>query len=150
MAQVQVRALGLNTQQKKLNRMAKSVANRRAMFTQIGIKVINEISNTFKGESHEGKPWKPLSPVTIAMRRSGGISGTIKILQDTGKLRREFVSKPTNNDVKIGTPTEYAPKHEFGENIPRRQMLPSRERGLKIATKEVTVKVLRDKVTAGL
>ncbi len=150
MAQVQVRVKGLNTLQRKLNRMAKGVSNRRPMFTRIGLSVMNDISNNFQGESHEGKPWKPLSAITIERRRQGPGSGTIKILQDTGKLRREFVSKVSNNDVKVGTPTSYASKHEFGESVPRRQMLPSRERGLKIATKEVIVKVQKEKIKAGL
>lgn len=150
MAQIEIRAKGLSTLQRKLNRMARGMANRRPMFTRIGIQIMNEISNTFESESHEGTPWRQLSPVTIEMRRRGGRVGPPKILQDTGKLRREFVPRVTNVDVKIGTPTSYAPKHEFGEGVPRRQMLPSRERGLKIATKEVVVKVQKEKIRAGL
>ena len=94
--------------------------------------MLNEINRTFKEETHEGDPWTPLSASTLARRR-GGIA---RILQDTGTLRRSFVSKATPNLVRIGTPIIYAPPHQEGEkNLPERPMIPSKKRGLEIAVK---------------
>ena len=123
---------GTKRLQSKFKKLARKIGNKNALFQRIGVNVLNEIIKTFKEETHEGKPWKPLSPSTIA-RRGGGLT---RILQDTGTLRRSFGSKATSRLVRIGTPILYAPTHQEGERkIPQRQMLPSKKRGLEIAVK---------------
>ena len=64
----------------------------------------------------EGKPWKPLSPVTLNKRKTRKISPTssTRILEDIGRLRASFASKSDHNSAQIGTNLKYAPTQQFG------------------------------------
>lgn len=146
MAEVKITVMGFNKLQRKFNQLAKQLRNKEPMFKGIGIKLLNEINETFEKESFEGSPWERLKQSTIFARP--GISlvearkGTaeVKILQNTGTLRRSYspgdsesrysVSK---NFVRVGTNLEYAAIHEFGIGSPKRQMIPSKKRALEIA-----------------
>ena len=159
MARINIRERGVLRLQRRFNRMAKSLRNRRPMFTRIGISVMNDISNNFTDEAHQGDPWRRLSQTTIDARRRSGGPIRPKILQDSGDLRKSFTRaggnpKVTNNEVKVGSNVPYAPKHEFGDagppRIPRRQILPSELRGLQIATREITITIRRAIAGAGL
>lgn len=134
----------------KFKKLIDKLKNKTAMYKRIGVELLNEISDTFDKETHEGKQWKPLSKYTIERRRQGRSVGRPIILQDTGTLRRSFVPnkaiRADNNKVVVGTNIEYAPQHEFGEGrIPQRKILPSYRRGLKIAIK-VTDKYINEKI----
>lgn len=112
--------------------MARRIRNRRPLFKRIGIKLLNEINEGFEQEKNDGKSWTPLALKTIEQRRKAGKGAMI--LQDTGRLKGSYTSQFNNNTLRVGTNVEYAPTHEFGtNNIPKRQMLPSREVTLGIA-----------------
>lgn len=148
MTQASVKMKGVKKLRRKFNRLVRKVKNKRPLYKRIGIKLLNEISRTFETETHEGKRWKALSLATVMKRRKGKGEGRPRILQDTGTLRRSFVREvkrdyvrihidPAKKTIKegkiVGTPIEYAPKHEFGEGVPKRPMLPSEKRALEIA-----------------
>jgi phage virion morphogenesis protein len=120
----------------KFRRLASQIkSNKTPMYKRIGIKLLNEIDKNFKTESHDGKRWQSLSDRTIFARRRGPRAGSPQILQDTGTLRRSFDFEATNNQVKVGTNIEYAPKHEHGIGVPQRKMLPSDRKALEISVK---------------
>ena len=110
----------------------------------IGTRVLlPHIDLNFK-EQHDpwGKPWKPLSKVTLARRRKEGKGA--KILEDVGTLRNSFSYRVLKNSLEIGTADVRAGTHIFGAkqgqygrtkrngpipwgDIPARPMLPLRE-----------------------
>lgn len=135
--------------QGKFKSLATRLKNRRAMMNRIGVQLLNAVALTFREEGHEGKPWSPLKPRTLARRRKGKGRGRGRILEDTGELRRSFTSQTTNDEVRVGTPKIYAPTHEFGRgNIPERRMIPSQRRGLQLAI-DVAEKYLEEGLQAG-
>ena len=140
MAEVKVTVIGLNKLQRKFNKFARQLKNKKPMFKAIGIKLINEINETFESESFEGTPWQRLKLSTIEARRKGRGPELDKILQDSGTLRKSYAPQNSegrylvNNDfVRVGTNVEYAASHEFGIGNPKRQMTPSKKRALEIA-----------------
>jgi len=129
-----IRIDGVDKLQRRFQRLSRKIKNRRILFKRIGVRLLNTVSDNFDKEAHEGKPWRVLSSATIAGRRKGRGAGSTKILQDTGLLRSSFVMDANNSRVKVGTPVKYAPTHEFGKGkMPKRKMLPSKERALSIA-----------------
>ena len=58
----------------------------------------------------DGGRWKPLSPVTVALRRKGSSSP----LLDTGRLRNSLTFAVGSRHVDIGTNVIYAGTHQFG------------------------------------
>jgi len=134
--------------QRKFETLTKGMGQRKPMFDRVGIQVTNEIMKNFKEEGNDGTRWSPLSEATINFRRKGKnkTNNPMMILQDTGKhLRNTFTHRSTNDDVRIGTTTEFAPRHEFGLGIPKRPMLPSKKKGLEIAVK-VADNFLKEKI----
>jgi len=133
---------------RKFQRLARGIKNRRPLMKRIGVKLLNEVSENFKREGHEGIPWTPLSPFTVARRRGGG--GGAKILQDTGKLRKSFTEESNNQRTKVGTIVAYAENHEDGKGVPERKMLPSQEKTFEVAV-AVTECYLKENINkAGL
>ena len=83
-------------------------------------------------EDPEGQAWDPLKPATISARRVGprakkpGGRRAIKILQDTGTLRRSITSLSDNTSAEIGTNVFYGIFHQEGApraHIPVRAFL---------------------------
>jgi len=66
-----------------------------------------------KEEGPDGK-WKSLSEWTLRARRKGKGSGTARILQDTGTMRRSVKFRGTSSDAEVYTGIEYAATHQYG------------------------------------
>lgn len=120
--------------QARFRKLAGKCDNVTVLLKRIGINIMNEISKNFREEGNNGDKWPTLSEATIRGRRNKNKS-SIKILQDTGKhLRSTFSPEIDDKSVRVGTPTEFAPAHEYGQvPMPKRQMLPTYKRGLEIA-----------------
>ena len=58
----------------------------------------------------DGTQWKPLSPVTIALRRQN----SSQPLLDTGRLRNSITRAVGVRDVVVGTNVRYAGTQQFG------------------------------------
>lgn len=77
------------------------------------------IQNITSGGTLAGKPFAPLSPATLAIRRFTGFGGT-KILMRTGALRNSVVVRKVGNAVFVGVmrtskgKANIAEIHEFG------------------------------------
>lgn len=137
--------------QSRFIKLANKCDNITVLLKRIGINVMNEISKNFREEGNNGDKWAPLSATTLRSRRNKNKS-TVKILQDTGThLRSTFTPEISGKSVHVGTPTEFAPAHEYGQGrLPKRQMLPTSARGLEIAI-DVAESYINDSVReAGL
>lgn len=86
----------------------------------VGADQLKWVNENFQKEGIE-KPWPPLSPNTIAARRSG----SSKPLQDTGRLRQSFVYNISGGLLRLGSNVSYAIFHHFGTKpyqiTPKRQ-----------------------------
>jgi len=76
--------------------------------------MLGSVRTNFLGEhAPDGKPWAPLSPVTLARRRRRGNFATT-ILTDTRKLRLSVTATTRNNQVTIGSNLPYAAMMQYG------------------------------------
>ena len=74
------------------------------------------------GMAGEGRPWAPLSAMTLLQRRRG--TGATKILVDTGTLRQRVVIDARGNEVEVGTAVAYGVEHQTGrDNMPSRPFI---------------------------
>lgn len=91
-----------------------------------------------------GRPWQPLSPVTIERK------GSSRILEDTGRLRQSITWRVIGREaVAAGTNVEYAPVHQFGwpeQHIPKRPFLPLATDGarLPLSYRRAVMDILED------
>ena len=147
MSSVSVKITGAKELQKKFVKLSVYANKKKPLYKRISIQLLNEISKTFKEETHEEKPWGELSKATKKARRKGkGKNKEPKILQDTGHLRRSFVGDATSQLARVGTVIKYSEYHEDGtEKIPQRKMLPSDERAMEIAV-ETTDKYIDNQI----
>lgn len=98
------------------------------------------VLRNFKAEGtlHEdaGLYWRPLAPATIARRRKGRGQGSVRILQDTGRLRAGFIVSADQRHGMVKNAVPYAAEHESGGGrLPQRKMFPTEAQGLKIVSK---------------
>lgn len=108
---------------------------------KVGILMLASVQHNF---IQQGRPtrWKPLAPMTLAMRRGKG-SSSAQILRDTGRLMNSINYKVENDQVKIGTNVPYASIHQFGSTIRK----PAYTERVKDHTRKIT-SVFGKKVTA--
>lgn len=64
------------------------------------------------GRDPWGGAWAPLSPVTLARRRGGGVGA--QPLLDRGLLRNSISSRTDETSAAVGTTDVRAPTHQFG------------------------------------
>lgn len=70
----------------------------------------------------DGRPWEPLSPVTLAGRRKRGKGA--QILRDTGRLMNSISYSTAGNTVTVFTNVAYGATHQYGlRGIPQRRFL---------------------------
>jgi phage virion morphogenesis protein len=82
------------------------------------------LSNFDKKRNPDGSEWEPLSPLTVAMRRTGRGIGYPRMLRDTGVLYNSITPQATDKEAVVGTNVPYARKHVYGEDgIPVRNFM---------------------------
>lgn len=125
------------------------------MLKMVGLEQMQWIDKNFEDQGTEGA-WKQLSDATKMARRKGKKKRLgVKILMDTGTLRKSFTSprgilKRGYNFITIGTRLEYAATHEYGNTsrgIPQRKILPKDKTAESLAAnilKAYLEKVLKD------
>jgi len=91
----------------------------------IGQVVESDILLNFRdGKDPSGKKWTPLKPNTV--RKKLKKSGVVKMLQDTGNLKKSLNYKAYKNKVKIGYGAKYSIYHQMGTKyMPIRKILPT-------------------------
>lgn len=101
--------------QRKINDLTPAMKN-------IGEYMLLSTDTRFRTESDPyGNKWQPNSPRTIARKRAEG--KILKVLQSTGRLRSSIAYKADRDSVVVGTNVSYAPKHQLGQGVPKREFL---------------------------
>ena len=109
-----------------VKRLTAKLAKLQPFMRNVGEYMVNRtIKECFdKEQSPDGQKWQPLSPARVKQRMKKHKTGSMKILQDTGELRRSVRYEATNQRVAIGSKLVYAATHQFGRgNIPARPFL---------------------------
>lgn len=123
---IDIRAENTGNVQRKLQAIADKLRDMRQLWGAVGMYIQRQtIKERFdKEQSPDGQKWKPLSQSTIHHRKKRHKSGNMKILQDTGELRRSITYEANPDSVRVGTVLKYARTHQFGRgNIPARPFL---------------------------
>ena len=123
---------GMKALQDSLTKKARKLENRRKVNAQAIALTDRWIQKNFQTQgklAHPGTGWKPLSPVTIMMRRKGPKkTGKVMILQDTGTMRGRWKHFWNAWVAKIQAGVDYAYKHHFGKDgLPVRRVLPTQK-----------------------
>lgn len=113
---ISIHVEGIRNVQQKLKLSADKLRDMRNFWKSVGMYVQKQtIKERFdKEQSPEGAKWKPLAPATIKHRQKRHKTSIMKILQDTGALRRSIAYEAGNNYVKVGSVLKYARIHQFG------------------------------------
>lgn len=117
----------------KLKKQNKELVEKRIDFLKrVAVIMFQSVMQNFREEGTDKEKWEPLSPVTIAMRQRKK-KGSVKILQDTGRLRNSIFPVIGYNYAAVGTNVEYAKIHQFGGKIriPAMTILPVRKKALR-------------------
>ena len=124
--QISIQVEGLIRLRQRLKVTVDKLQNMRQFWSSVGMYVQRQtIRERFnKEQSPEGQKWKPLADATIRRRKKRHKRGQMKILHDTGELRRSMAYEAGNNSVKVGSVLKYAQTHQFGRGkIPARPFL---------------------------
>ena len=121
-----IKAEGVNRLKQRLNHQANNLLNLQPLWQLVGMYVQKQtIKERFdKEQAPDGTKWKPLSPARVKHRLKRHKTGNMKILQDTGELRRSVQYEAKQTYIRIGSNLIYARTHQFGRGkIPARPFL---------------------------
>ena len=123
---IQVKHSGGEAFAQKLRAKAERLRNLKPLWELVGMYVQKQtIKERFdKEQAPDGTKWTPLSPARVKQRLKRHKSGNMKILQDTGELRRSIQYEAAQQYVRIGSNLVYSRIHQFGgRHIPVRPFL---------------------------
>lgn len=123
---INIKASGVSRLQQNLKTQISRLHNLKPFWQLVGMYVQRRtIKERFdKEQSPDGTKWQALSPARIKQRLKRHKGGSMKILQDTGELRRSVQYEAEKNYVRIGSNLKYARIHQFGgRHIPARPFL---------------------------
>ena len=111
-----IKASGVNNLKQKLARQVEKLSNLQPFWKNVGMYVQKQtLKERFdKEQAPDGTKWKPLSPARIKQRLKRHKTGSMKILQDVGELRRSVKYEAGQKYVRIGSNLKYASTHQFG------------------------------------
>ena len=110
----------------RLHIQAGKISGSRQFWQSVGEYMLRRtIKECFdKERAPDGAKWKPLSPARVKQRLKRHKTGRMKILQDTGELRRSVRYRASGNSVVIGSNLKYSKTQQFGRGkIPARPFL---------------------------
>lgn len=104
-----------------LEELRRRMADLRPVMEAVGQAVQSGTQQRFIDQAApDGTPWRPLSPATLARRRSRGNS-SVQILRDTGRLMNSISYQASSKQVSVFTNVLYAATHQLGRGrIPAR------------------------------
>ena len=123
---INIKASGVSRLQQNIKAQISRLHNLKPFWQLVGMYVQRRtVKERFdKEQSPDGTKWRALSAARIKQRRRRHKTGSMKILQDTGELRRSIQYEAEKNHVRIGSNLKYARIHQFGgRHIPARQFL---------------------------
>lgn len=96
-----------------LDRMSRPIG----FYKNVGELLLNSTRDNFAREQDPyGNPWKPLKERTIRQREREGLT-PITILRARGRLAGSINVQASDEEVRIGSPMEYAAVHQLGDDI---------------------------------
>lgn len=105
----------------RLARLISNMDNRLPFFSRVGDRLMLSIAENFRSETApDGTPWAPHRPSTIRSRiRRGQVP--LQILSSNTRigtsLRGSINRQVSNDELRIGSPAEYAAIHQLGGTI---------------------------------
>lgn len=81
------------------------------------------VQTNFKTEGGKVGGWIPFA-LGGRWVKGKGLDTSAKLLQDTGRLKASFLPFSFKNNAGIGSNVEYSKKHEEGDGVPERRILP--------------------------
>ncbi|WP_051419672.1 phage virion morphogenesis protein [Paracoccus pantotrophus] len=107
--------------QNRLHQLVKLMDQRRPFFAAVGEQLVFSTGRNFQQQSApDGTPWAPLKPATIKARSRRSRS-KIAILRERGLLAGSINYQATDDEVRIGSPVEYAAVHQLGGEIEKQE-----------------------------
>ena len=106
-------------------RKKKHLLNTEPAMKKVAIYLDSWVHRNFKTEGALVGGWKPLQ--AGGRWGSRGFDTSAKILRDTGVMEHSFVPFTAKDNAGIGTDLGYAKKHEKGEGVPKRKILPRKK-----------------------
>lgn len=105
----------------ELRKLADKINNLTPFFADVGETLLNSTRERFRSMTDpDGTPWAPLSPAYQAQKPKN----KNLILTLNGFLRGTLTKQATRDSLRIGSPLDYAAKHQFGSGrIPARPFL---------------------------
>ncbi len=94
--------------QDRLHQLVRLMDQRRPFFAEVGEQLILSAGRNFKAEAApDGTPWAPFAPATVKARSRRSRS-QLAILRDRGLLAGSINCQTTDDEVRVGSPVEYA------------------------------------------
>ena len=122
--EIKVQCVGMKKLMEKVNHGKNGLMDLTPFWDSVGMVMVKRTMRHFQQEqSPEGVKWKPLSKARIKQRNKRHKGGTMKILSDTGALRRSIAYKAFQSRVVFGSVLVYAANHQFGGTVPARPYL---------------------------
>lgn len=115
MIEIQINESDINRLERLFVNVETKIKKPINILKQIGQYMLGSIDKNFETQGRPNK-WAHLASSTIKNRRNKNKS-TIKILQDTGMLRKSITYDATDDQVAIGTNLKYARIHQYGGDI---------------------------------
>lgn len=109
---------------KRIEEILSRIKNKKPFFRKAELIMRKDILDHFNQEKGPQANWRRLSD--IYGKRKKRLFGNKKILELSGRLKKQATDKPTITDESLTFKTnlEYAPAHQFGfKNIPARPFL---------------------------
>lgn len=103
----------------RLRRMSERMDDLSSFYKPLGEHMIRSTAENFKAETDpDGQAWKPLLPATIARRKKRGQTpiAILRATKNTG-LASSISAQADANELRVGSPKEYAAIHQLGGTI---------------------------------
>ena len=122
--EIKVQCVGMKKLVEQVKKGQGSMVDMSPFWQSVGMYMVKRTMRCFdKEQSPDGVKWKPLSKARIKQRNKRHKGGTMKILSDTGALRRSIAYKAFQSRVIFGSVLAYAANHQFGGTVPARPYL---------------------------
>lgn len=103
--------------QNRLHQLVKLMDQRRPFFAAVGEQLVFSAGQNFRKQSGpDGTAWTPLKPATVRARARRSRS-KLAILRDRGLLAGSINYQATDDEVRVGSPVEYAAIHQLGGTV---------------------------------
>ena len=116
--EIKVQYVGMKKLMEKVKHGKDSLMDLTPFWDSVGMVMFKRTMRHFQQEqSPDGVKWKPLSAARIRQRNKRHKGGRMKILTDTGELRRSVAYKAFKSRVIFGSVLKYAAIHQFGGTV---------------------------------